>query len=717
MKNVIKKLGAISIAATLSLSIMSPTTAMAAVSQVNPEYQSRFESMYNKIKDTSNGYFSSDGVPYHSVETLMVEAPDYGHVTTSEAFSYYIWLEAMYGRFSGDFTGFKKSWDTAEKYIIPSEKDQLNTSMSRYDTNRPATYAPEYQDPSKYPSKLDTGAAVGKDPIHQELVSAYGTSTMYTMHWLLDVDNWYGYGNRGDGTSKNSYINTFQRGEQESTWETVPHPSWEAMKWGGTNGFLDLFTGDQTYSKQFRYTNAPDADARAIQATYWANRWAKEQGQDVSTYVSKASKMGDYLRYNMFDKYFRKIGSSSQAGTGYDACTYLMNWYCSWGGSLNGDWSWKIGSSHNHFGYQNPFTAWVLSSNSDFKPKSTNGATDWGKSLSKQIEFYKWLQSAEGAIAGGATNSYNGRYEAIPSGTSTFDGMAYVENPVYADPGSNTWFGMQAWSMQRVAEYYYQTKDVKVKDLLDKWAKWANSVIKFNSDGTFQIPNTISWTGQPDTWTGTPTGNQNLHVSIVNYGTDLGVASSLANTLTYYAAASGDRTSQENAKKLLDGIWDNYQDTKGVSVPEVREDYHRLLDQEVYIPSGWTGTMANGDQIKSGIKFIDIRSKYRQDPDWAKVSAALNAGKAPTMTYHRFWAQSEFAVANGVYAILFPTPTPILGDVNGDKTVDSLDYALLKKYILDSSTTIITANADLNSDDAIDAIDLVQLKIKILSGN
>ena len=712
-----KRLGAMAIAAAMSLTLVAPTSVLAATSPVNAEYQSRFETMYNKIKDTSNGYFSPDGVPYHSIETLMIEAPDYGHVTTSEAFSYYMWLEAINGRFTGDFTGFENSWDIAEKYIIPSEKDQPNTSMSRYNPNDPATYAPEWQDPSKYPAQLDTNAPVGIDPIGAELKSAYGTSMIYGMHWLLDVDNWYGFGNRGDGTSKNSYINTFQRGEQESAWETIPQPSWDAMNFGGRNGYLDLFTGDSSYATQFKYTNAPDADARAVQATYWANVWAKEQGKDVSTYVGKASKMGDYLRYAMFDKYFRKIGNSTAAGTGYDSAHYLLSWYYAWGGGISSDWAWVIGSSHNHFGYQNPFAAWVLSTDSSFKPKSANGATDWGKSLTKQLDFYQWLQSSEGAIAGGASNSHNGRYETLPSGTSTFDGMGFVENPVYADPGSNTWFGMQTWSMQRIAEYYYKTKDPKVKNLIDKWAKWANSTIIFNADGTFQIPNQIDWTGQPDTWTGTYTGNPNLHVEVVNYGTDLGVASSLANTLSYYAAASGDTTSKTNAKKLLDGIWTNYQDSKGISVPEVRNDYSRLLTQDVYVPSGWTGNMPNGDEIKSGIKFIDIRSKYKQDPDWARVSAALNAGTAPTMTYHRFWAQSEFAVANGVYAILFPVPDPdtLIGDVNGDGSIDALDLATLKIYLLNSSTTIDSDNADLNIDGAIDAIDFAQLKIKLLS--
>ena len=635
---------------------------VAATTSTDP-YQQRFLDLWGDIHKTSNGYFSSKGIPYHSIETLMVEAPDYGHVTTSEAFSYYMWLEAMYGKFTGDFSSFKTAWDKAETYIIPSAQDQPNSSMSQYNASKPATYAPEWELPSKYPAQLDFNAAVGADPINSDLVSTYGTSTIYGMHWLLDVDNWYGYGSRADGTSSPSYINTFQRGREESTWETIPQPCWDAKTFGGTNGYLDLFVGDSSYSSQFKYTDAPDADSRAVQATYWANLWAKEKGVDLSTYDSKASKMGDYLRYAMFDKYFRKIGSSNVAGTGYDSAHYLLSWYYAWGGGVSSNWAWKIGSSHNHFGYQNPMAAWILSTNSDLKPKSKNGASDWATSLTRQLEFYQWLQSSEGAIAGGASNSYNGRYETLPSGTSTFYGMGYEANPVYADPGSNTWFGFQAWSMQRVAEYYYKTNDSRAKSLLDKWVTWVKSVVVLNNDGTFSIPNKIDWSGQPDSWTGTYTGNNNLHVTVVNSGTDLGVTASLANTLLYYSKASGDDASRVLAKELLDRMWTLYRDDKGLSAPEARNDYSRFFNQEVYVPSSWTGKMPNGDVIKSGIKFLDIRSKYKNDPDYQKVLTAYNNGTDPVFNYHRFWAQCDIAIANGVYSILFgnestTTPTP-----------------------------------------------------------
>nr|WP_066714161.1 glycoside hydrolase family 48 protein [Clostridium sp. Marseille-P299] len=656
-KHIRKKVTAAVAVVAILFSLLPKTPQLAVLAASEDAYQQRFLDLWGDLHDPNNGYFSDQGIPYHSIETLIVEAPDYGHVTTSEALSYYMWLEAMYGKFTGDFSGFEKAWDVTETYMIPTEEDQPNTSMSKYTASKPATYAPEWQDPSQYPAVLDFTAAVGVDPISNDLVSTYGTSTIYGMHWLLDVDNWYGFGSRGDGTSKPSYINTFQRGEQESTWETIPQPSWDAMNFGGVNGFLDIFTGDKTYAQQFKYTNAPDADARAVQATYWANLWAAEYGVNIDTYVDKATKMGDYLRYSMFDKYFRKIGNSTAAGTGYDSAHYLLSWYYAWGGGIESAWAWKIGSSHNHFGYQNPMAAWILAKEEEFKPASQNGQADWAKSLDRQLEFYQWLQSSEGAIAGGASNSNNGRYEAWPAGTSTFYGMGYVENPVYADPGSNTWFGFQAWSMQRVAELYYQTGDVRAKNIMDKWVGWIKTVVDLNADGTFAIPSNIDWSGQPDTWTGTYTGNPNLHVTVTSKGTDLGITASLANTLLYYSKASGDDSARVLAKELLDRMWNLYRDDKGLSAPEARADYKRFFEQEVYVPSTFNGTMPNGDALVAGVNFLDIRSKYLDDPDYQKVLDAYNAGTAPEFNYHRFWAQCDIAIANGLYSILFEEPS------------------------------------------------------------
>ncbi|MEU6665000.1 glycoside hydrolase family 48 protein [Streptomyces sp. NPDC046727] len=653
--------------ATFTASATGHTKATVTVTELaaTKAYDARFLDLYGKITNPANGYFSPEGIPYHSVETLIVEAPDQGHETTSEAYSYLLWLQAMYGKVTGDWSKFNGAWDLMEKYMIPTHADQPTSSF--YTASKPATYAPELDTPNEYPAKLDTGVSVGSDPIAGELKSAYGTDDIYGMHWIQDVDNVYGYGNEpgkceaGPTATGPSYINTFQRGAQESVWETVPQPTCDAFKYGGKNGYLDLFTGDSSYAKQWKYTDAPDADARAVQAAYWADVWAKAQGKsgDVSATVTKAAKMGDYLRYSMYDKYFKKIGncagaSACPAGTGKDASHYLLSWYYAWGGATDttAGWAWRIGSSHVHGGYQNPLAAYALSSYADLKPKSATGASDWSTSLKRQLEFYQWLQSSEGAIAGGATNSWQGRYATPPAGTSTFYGMYYDWQPVYHDPPSNQWFGFQAWSMERVAEYYQQTGNATAKAILDKWVKWALSKTTINPDGTYRIPSTLQWSGQPDTWNASsPGSNSGLHVTVADYTDDVGVAAAYAKTLTYYAAKSGDATAKSTAKALLDGMWSNYQDSLGIAVPETRTDYSRFGDS-VYVPNGWTGTMPNGDAINSSATFSSLRSFYKSDPNWSKIEAYLKGGAAPVFTYHRFWAQADIAMAMGSYAEL-----------------------------------------------------------------
>jgi len=616
-------------------------------------YTDRFIEQYKKIKSSSNGYFSKEGVPYHSVETLIVEAPDQGHETTSEAYSYYVWLEAMNGAIQGDFAGFNTAWDNLEKYAIPT----LQEANSQYPPDKPATYAPEMDDPSQYPSTLDSSVPVGKDPIAAELKSAYGSDNMYSMHWLFDVDNVYGFGNvqgqceAGPSASGPSIYNSYQRGPQESVWRTIPQPSCDDFKYGGKNGFLDLFTKDNDYAHQYKYTAAPDADARAVQAAYWASVWATKKGSQgtISGTLAKAAKMGDYLRYSLFDKYFKKIGDCYDAkacagGNGKDSAHYLINWYFAWGGShgASNSWAWRISDGATHFGYQNPLAAYALVNEASMKPKGATAVEDWKKSLDRQLELYEYLQTSEGAFAGGVTNSWGGHYEKPPADllNDTFHGMFYDWEPVYHDPPSNNWFGMQPWSTDRLAQYYYVTGDTKAQALLKKWVNWVVGLLKFTGDD-FQVPSTLGWTGDPP----------NVHVTVKDYSQDIGVAAATARTLTYYAAKSNDAAAKTAAKKLLDGIYTK-KDSLGVTTPEKREDYKRF-NEKVYVPSGWTGKYPNGDVIDSSATFIKIRSWYKKDKDWPKVQAYLDGGAVPEFKYHRFWAQADIALAFGAYGLLF----------------------------------------------------------------
>src|SRR6218665_2556537 len=152
-------------AVCLAMAATVPAQAVAAPPRSAPErtlsatlagesstYKERFLEQYNKIKDPANGYFSPKGVPYHSVETLMVEAPDHGHETTSEAYSYWLWLGAEYGHVTGDWAPFNAARANMEKYIIPSQADQPPNHSSRGRT--PPPYPGGGVPPSQYPSPL-----------------------------------------------------------------------------------------------------------------------------------------------------------------------------------------------------------------------------------------------------------------------------------------------------------------------------------------------------------------------------------------------------------------------------------------------------------------------------------------------------------------------------------------------------------------------------------
>ena len=625
----------------------------------------RFLTLWLQLHDPRNGYFSSNGLPFHAVETLIVEAPDYGHLTTSEGISYWAWLEAAFGRYTGDYSLLHYVYDRMETYVVP----KFQFGVDAYNPSSPATYAPEQDSPSDYPVPFVQSVKVGQDPIARELSSTYGSS-IYGMHWLIDTTNWYGYGQGSDPV----FINTFQRGPMESVFLTVPHPEIDEFRYGAPNqGFLSLFGIDPSgYKRQWRYTNAPDADARMVQATYIAMEDAKATGNfgAVRDLAEKASRMGDYLRYALFDKYFKAIGCHSQdcqAGSGYDSAHYLLAWYYSWGGSYpedQGRWSWRIGGSHSHFGYQNPLAAYVLSSASDFQPRSPGGVRDWQQSLQRQLEFYEWLQAVEGGIAGGATNSWQGRYLEPPAGQSSFYGLSFDPNPVYHNPNSNNWFGCQAWSMQRVAEYYRFSGDHQVEPLLDRWVNWVVNSVKFTDYGGYQIPSTLSWSGQPQTWDPAAHGsyqlrNTNLHVSIIDYTEDVGIATSLAKALLNYVKGSGTyrqidtKAAADLARELVDRTWNHYRDEKGVSNNEPRPDYINF-NANVYVPASFKGKLANGAETTSTSTFLSLRPRYRDDPDFSKVQNYLNGGPIPVFHYHRFWAQVEAALSFSDFDRLTP---------------------------------------------------------------
>jgi Glycosyl hydrolase family 48/Cellulose binding domain/Putative Ig domain len=652
-------------------------------------YDQWFLNLYDDITNTANGYFSPLGIPYHSVEELIVEAPDYGHETTSETYSYWLWLAADYGQVTGDWTEFNTAWSNMQTYMIPNAANQ--PGCSAYNASDPATYGPEEPSPSDYPVALNSSVPVGSDPLYSELNSTYGNCDIYAPMWIMDTDNRYGFGQQENGTSTPSWVNSYQRGAEESVWDTIPQPDWDNLTEGESgSGYLDLFNnGGGSFAAQYKYTDAPDADARLIQAAYWADQYATAQGDEsqIASTLADAAKLGDYLRYSMFDKYFKQI-SASCSQDGSVACpagtsksnedTYLLSWYYAWGGSTTGAWSWRISGTTIHEGYQNPLAAFALSTDSTLVPLSPSAQSDWSTSLTTQLNMMQWLQSSQGGIAGGITNNWGGNYGDVskpPSGDVTFDGMYYTPDPEYENPPSNQWFGYQTWPMERVAEYYYVTGNAQAGAILSKWVSWAESVATFNTTtGAICLPNTLTWTGQPaeSYTTGTsssaePPANPGLDVSVSGCSSDIGVSSSLAKVYMYYAAKSGNTTAETDAQNIIDIIHQFYGDTLGYSAPETRTDYSNFTSafnttnyEGVYIPSGWSGTYpgVSGDITSADNTFLSIRPWYTSVSDYDEVQNYLNGGSAPEFNYHRFWAEVEVATAFQAFGYLFPSVTP-----------------------------------------------------------
>jgi hypothetical protein len=110
----------------------------------------------------------------------------------------------------------------------------------------------------------------------------------------------------------------------------------------------------------------------------------------------------------------------------------------------------------------------------------------------------------------------------------------------------------------------------------------------------------------------------------------------MANTFLFYAAGLREHTSGEfeptglplvqAAKQILDIIWTTKRDDLGVTAVEEREDYRRYYEQEVYVPNGVNIRMPNGDVIKPGITFLDIRSKLKREKGWEKIEAYRSSG-------------------------------------------------------------------------------------------
>jgi len=286
-------------------------------------YKQAHLKLYSDIYNPKNGYFSKLGIPYHSIEKFIIEAVDYGHDATSEGAGSILMMNVFHAKLTGDWSQFYKTWSMIDQYFIPNSLQQQNAKY--YLSQSPSKYVLSFNDLRQYPAPFSNKIISGQDPIEKDLTKKYG-SQLFLMHWLVDADNFFGFG-KG---KRPFFIKNFERGSDESTWETITHPCIDTFG-AGKKGSCDLYIQDP--KPQWRYTSAPDAELRLIQSMYWAQLFSKQQHISLNTYRHNTEKMGSFLRYSLFDKYFQKIGAGSHPGNGYDSAHYLVGWMVGWGGA------------------------------------------------------------------------------------------------------------------------------------------------------------------------------------------------------------------------------------------------------------------------------------------------------------------------------------------------------------------------------------------------
>lgn len=709
-------------------------------------FLSRFNAIYDLIHNQSNGYFgpptgaAARKIPYHSLETVIVEAPDWGHESVSETASFYMKLEAWKTALSGQTAGYAASWDCVENYFIPSAQGQ---PWDEYPGNPAASYAPDVTNITFTPAPLvpyggggwfdpdgtfHEGIKPGNDVLHTELTAAYGTKNVYLMHWLYDVDGIYGFKNAAGGTTMVP-INNFQRGPVEDGWATITHPCWDDYNNSGhpTYGWQPLYNRcrplyddavigpNGTFSSQWNYSVAPDAESRCIQAAWIASKMST--GVNVAAFDTKAKKMADYMQYALFDKYFRGP-LPSNAGNDSDGCHYLLSWGAGFGGGMPASdhdsyWGFRIGNSEIHFGYNCVDVAYMCQTGKAFKPSTPSSGNRYAVSVSRQLELIRWLQSPEGAIAGGVTSNYQGVYGIPDDGrqNATFYGLYYNYSPSWHNPPSNNWSGYQVWGVERVSHLFTIVAESTVqadKDLanncaviLDRWVNWAwelfliddagvitmptglrwvensasaGTATKPNTEGTYEYLPTLKWDSSGDYaafWSASSVPNPNLHCAISDTGLDLGVAAGFVQILVQYCYAkkiitggltgvipNGTATYQQvldRAIAFLDSMWNNYQDAKGFGVVEPMAATTRMNDVLWIPPQFGTGHMPDGSVLKNGeTTFLSMRQFYKTTDIWPQIQSYLNGGAVPTQKYHRFWAQVDVACSYAMLEKFFP---------------------------------------------------------------
>jgi len=307
-----------------------------------PSFLELYKSHYNNLNSNNSTslYYNVDSIPYTTLETLYIDQyVDYGHLTTLKELSYKIWVEALHGKISGKWKPFVIAWNNFEYNMIPKQDNQQGCKLY-YSTI--------------YNSKNTL------DPLYNDLYNNYNSCSIYLPHYKIDTDNWNRF---FSNKNKYRYINTYKNNERDSIWTSLSYPS-IIIKNNFKNPYV---TNESKKTQQWEYNSDSKYSAKIIESIYWANKWSTEQKRNkfMNTLLKKIKKMSDYMLYFIGND--NTLHSFNLESTN-DNKNYLLSRFFSWKGDINGKWLNKtITSNTIGIGSQNPFMAYILSNDNDFK--------------------------------------------------------------------------------------------------------------------------------------------------------------------------------------------------------------------------------------------------------------------------------------------------------------------------------------------------------------
>ena len=488
------------------------------------------------------------------------------------------------------------------------------------------------------------------------------------MHWLLDVDNIYGFGTlrRRHRPSPPTSTPTSAARRSRSGRPSRSRPVRRSPTAARTASWT-CSSRTARYAKQWRYTDAPDADARAVQAAYWALTWAKAQGKAVGG-----------LRHGRQGRARWATTCGTRCTTSTSRSRAAPHRRCAAGtgknsAALPADLVLRLGRRERHqrrLGLADRLQpqprrlpepargVGAVQRAPRSSPKSRDRRRRLDTSLKRQLEFYRWLQSTEGAIAGGATNSWDGRYAHAAVGHCHLlrHGLrlaAGLPRPAVATSGSASRRGR--WSGSRSTTTSPATR--RPRRVLDKWVAWATANTTLNADGTYQIPSTLEWTGQPDTWNaGSPGANSGLHVTHRRLHQRRRRGRGVRQDADLLRGQVRQRHGQDHRQGPARRHVDRTTRTPWASrSPETRTDYNGdvLNDQRSTSPRAGPAPCPTATRSTPARRSCPSGPSTRTTRT-GRRSSYLKGGAAPTFNYHRFWAQVDIAIALAEYGRLFP---------------------------------------------------------------